>query len=234
MTDISLNATAIILDTETHDLNGLPIEIAYAPVDIVQGVLVLDKQQMFDQYYQVGQAINYGSMAVHHILESDLVGQPHYTDFKLPTETQYIIGHNIDYDIKAIEKCGVDIQNIRAICTLALSHFVWKNLDAYNVSALIYYVSKGSEKARTMLKNAHRADADILLTANILMHLQKELQVNTMQELYEVSEQARIPTTITFGKHKGTDLKDLPKDYVDWLLGQKDLDVYLRKALENL
>ena len=25
---------AIILDTETHTLNGLPIEIAYAPIEI--------------------------------------------------------------------------------------------------------------------------------------------------------------------------------------------------------
>lgn len=234
MTDITLNAQAIILDTETHDLHGLPIEIAYAPVDIVQGTLVLDKNQIFDQYYQVGEQISYGAMAVHHILESDLIGQPHYTEFKLPEETQYIIGHNIDYDIQTIAKCGVNIQPLKAICTLALARSVWKHLDAHNISALIYYVSKGSEKARTMLKNAHRADADILLTANILMHLQRELKVENMQQLYELSEQARIPTTIGFGKHKGTALKDLPSDYVDWLLGQKDLDVYLRKALESL
>lgn len=234
MNDISLNATTIILDTETHDLNGLPIEIAYAPVDIIEGVLVLDKSKIFDQYYQVGQAITYGSMAVHHILESDLLGQSHYTNFRLPTETEYIIGHNIDYDIKTIEKCGINVQNIKAICTLALARFVWKHLDAYNISALIYYVSKGSEKARSMLKNAHRADADILLTANILMHLQRELQVSNIQELYNISEQARIPTIISFGKHKGLNLKDLPKDYVDWLLGQSDLDIYLRKALEQL
>lgn len=229
-----LNATAIILDTETHDLNGLPIEIAYAPVDLVQGTLVLDKSKIFDQYYQVDEKITYGSMAVHHILESDLVNQPHYTSFKLPEETQYIIGHNIDYDIKTIARCGIDVSQIKSICTLALARTTWTQLDAYNMSALIYYVSKGSEKARQMLKNAHRADADILLTANVLMHLLKDLQVNTMQELYEVSEQARIPKTIHFGKHKGTPLTDLPKDYVDWLLGQQDLDSYLRKALESL
>ena len=30
---------AIILDTETHTLNGLPIEIAYAPIKIESGKL---------------------------------------------------------------------------------------------------------------------------------------------------------------------------------------------------
>lgn len=230
----SINARSIILDTETHDLNGLPIEIAYAPVDIVRGTLVLDKENIFDQYYQVGEKITYGSMAVHHILESDLINQPDYRSFKLPTETQYIIGHNIEYDMNAIARCGIDTQPLKSICTLALARQVWKNLDAYNMSALVYYVSKGSEKARQMLKNAHRADADIILTANVLMHLLKELQVNNMEELYQISEQALIPTTIHFGKHKGTALTDLPKDYVDWLLSKDDLDSRLRQALENL
>ena len=34
---------AIILDTETHNLNGLPIEIAYAPIQINDGKLSLDR-----------------------------------------------------------------------------------------------------------------------------------------------------------------------------------------------
>jgi exodeoxyribonuclease X len=34
-----------------------------------------------------------------------------------------------------------------------------------------------------------------------------------------------------FGKHKGLMLADLPSDYKQWLLGQGDIDSYLRKAL---
>ncbi|MFO1382174.1 MAG: DUF3820 family protein [Moraxella osloensis] len=34
-----------------------------------------------------------------------------------------------------------------------------------------------------------------------------------------------------FGKHKGVAIKDLPADYVDWLLKQADLDPYLHLAL---
>ncbi|EPJ3712969.1 3'-5' exonuclease, partial [Acinetobacter baumannii] len=86
---------AIILDTETHTLNGLPIEIAYAPIEINAGKLTLDKSKLFDQLYQVGTPISYAAMAVHHILESDLENQPHYKTFKLPDTTTYIIGHNI-------------------------------------------------------------------------------------------------------------------------------------------
>ena len=223
---------AIILDTETHTLNGLPIEIAYAPIEIENAKLSIDKSQLFDQLYQVGQPISYAAMAVHHILESDLVDQPQYTEFQLPPSTVYIIGHNVDYDIAAIARCGVDTTQLKPICTLALARRVWENADAHNISALIYQITKGSAKAREMLKGAHRADADIILTANILMHIIHHLNIQSIEQLYLASEEARIPKSITFGKHKGTAIAELPKDYIQWLLRQDDLDTYLRKALE--
>ncbi|NCI77278.1 DUF3820 family protein [Acinetobacter kanungonis] len=225
---------AIILDTETHTLNGQPIEIAYAPIDVQNGKLTLDKSKLFDQLYSVDEPISFAAMAVHHILESDLLNKPHYSSFTLPPDTQYIIGHNIDYDIRAIEKCGVNSSSIKAICTLALARRVWPDAEAHNISALIYMISKGSEKAREMIKKAHRADMDIILTANILMHIVHQLNINSMEELYAASEDARIPRSINFGKHRGTNISDLPADYIQWLLRQDDLDPYLRKALENV
>ena len=155
---------AIILDTETHTLNGQPIEIAYAPIQIQDGKISLDKSQIFDQLYQVDEPISFAAMAVHHILESDLIDQPHYSSFELPAET---------------------------------------------------------------------TDIDIILTANILMHEVHQLQIQSIEELYTASEEARIPQIINFGKHRGTAIADLPADYVQWLLRQEDLDPYLRKALEN-
>ena len=188
---------------------------------------------MFYQLYSIGdEKISYAAMAVHHILEADIVDQPNFGTFTLPTETVYIIGHNIDYDIRAIQTCGVDTQHIKAICTLALARLVWPDAEAHNISALIYMISKGSEKAREMLKGAHRADADIILTANILMHIVHKLNIQTIEALFEASEDARIPRSINFGKHRGTAIVDLPSDYVQWLMRQEDLDPYLRKALE--
>ena len=224
---------AIILDTETHTLNGQPIEIAYAPIEVENGKLTLDKSKLFDQLYSVDEPISFAAMAVHHILESDLIDRPHYSSFTLPTDTHYIIGHNVDYDIRAIEKCGVDTSSIKAICTLALARHVWPDAEAHNISALIYMISKGSEKAREMIKKAHRADMDIILTANILMHIVHQLNINSIEELYAASEDARIPRSINFGKHRGTNIADLPADYIQWLLRQDELDPYLRKALEN-
>ncbi|OCY53708.1 putative quorum-sensing-regulated virulence factor [Acinetobacter pittii] len=224
--------SAIILDTETHNLDGFPIEIAHVPVSFLEdGELVVDKEACFDEYFSCPEPINYGAMAVHHILESDIADKPSYETFRLPAGIQYIIGHNIDYDIRAIKLADKSV-NVKSICTLALSRMVWPD-TAHNLSALIYMLSKGSLKARESIRNAHNAKQDILLTAALLKQICKALGVKDMQSLYLFSEQARIPTKITFGKYKGTDLKDLPADYVVWLLKQDDLDPYLRKALKK-
>ncbi len=91
-------------------------------------------------------------------------------------------------------KCGVDTSKIKAICTLALATSVWPNAEAHNISALIYMITKGSEKAREMIKKAHRADMDIILTANILMHEVHQLTNSKHEELYtSPQEEARIP-----------------------------------------
>ena len=65
------------------------------------------------------------------------------------------------------------------------------------------------------------------------MHIIHRLNIQDIEQLYIASEAARIPKSISFGKHKGTAIQDLPADYVQWLLRQDDLDPYLRKALET-
>lgn len=223
--------SAIILDTETHDMNGYPIEIAHVPVSFEKGTLFVEKEYAFDEYFSCPEPISYGAMAVHHILESDIAGKPSYETFRLPEGIEYIIGHNVDYDIQAIKLADKSI-NAKAICTLALSRMVWPD-DAHNLSAMIYKLTNGSIKARESIRNAHNAKQDVLLTAVLLKQICKVLGVKDLKSLFLFSEQARIPTHLTFGKHKGIAIKDIPADYVVWLLKQDDLDPYLRKALKG-
>ena len=223
---------ALILDTETHDMNGYPIEIAHVPCDFNKlGVLQIVDDLLFDKFYSCPEPISFGAMAVHHIIESDLIGKPSYNTFRLPQGVTYLIGHNIDYDIKAVQKCDNSIQ-VKGICTLALSRMVWPDVPAHNLSALYYMIAGGTDQTRKELRNAHNAAADIMFTARILKELIKLTGIKDMQSLYLLSEKARIPTTITFGKWKGTPIKDVPADYKAWLLKQSDVDPYLRKALE--
>ena len=224
--------STLILDTETHDLNGYPIEIAYAPCSFEQGVLVINQGGVFDEYFSCSEPIALGALATHHILEIDIAEKPSFDTFKMPQDVQYLIGHNIDYDIKAVQKCQPDF-TVKGICTLALCRMVWPELP-HTLSAMYYHVMDDLELARKHLRHAHNAKADIYFTGVILKTLVEQLGIKDMNSLYIMSETARIPKYITFGKHKGTAIKDLDSGYVSWLLKQPDLDPYLRKALVTL
>ena len=95
------------------------------------------------------------------------------------------------------------------------------------------------EDARALLRNAHAALDDVLNCRSLLLKILEELSarhgapVSSFEQLWEISEEARIPTVIRFGKHAGSKIADIPADYKRWLLGQADVDPYLVKALKK-
>lgn len=226
-----MNTKSIIMDTETNTLHGLPVQIAYLPCSFEQGGFALNVNAVFDQLFSVDQPICYGAMAVHHIVEADLIGKPSYKTFQMPGDTVYVIGHNVQYDLNVLKHCGIDVSKYKPICTLALARNLFPAAPAHTISALSYMLSADQVETRELLKEAHSAKADILLTADILKHLIYALGACSMEELYLASEAALIPTHLNFGKHRGTAISDVPASYVSWLLGQDELDPYLRKAL---
>ena len=226
--------SALILDTETNSLNGYPIEIAYVPCSFEQGALVIDQKQAFDEYFSCPAPIELGAMAVHHILESDISDKPSYETFRLPEKTSFLIGHNIAYDIQAIQLCDKSI-NVKPICTLALARMIWPELDTRNLTAMYYHcMAHDLEKARKHLRNAHNARWDIFFTGEVLRAIVAKLAIKDMNSLFLMSEQSYTFQKIRFGKHKGTPIKDLPQDYRDWLWNQSDIDPSVKKALTIL
>jgi hypothetical protein len=69
------------------------------------------------------------------------------------------------------------------------------------------------DRARELLKNAHSAMADVhnclIILQHILLRMQPE-ESATWEAIWCRSELARIPTVMTFGKHKGMPIKDVP------------------------
>lgn len=123
---------------------------------------------------------------------------------------------------------------VKRICMLALSRMVWPGLDSHKQSAIMYHVARS--QARELLRAAHSAEADVMNCMRILYRVLNILEPEekaSWEALWQLSEIARIPTVMTFGKHKGMPIKDLPTDYKRWLLGQTELDPYLIKALRR-
>lgn len=217
--------TAIIFDTEaTGIVDPVIIEAAWIAVDSLSPFSL---GETFHQRYQPGKPISLGALATHHIMDEELVGCPPAASFRLPTDLQYLIGHNIDFDWQAIGQ-----PEVRRICTLALARRVWPEVDSHSQSALLYFLER--DTARERLRHAHSAEADVRICGTILDHLCQHMKLQSMQALWEASEHARLPTHMSFGKHKGLPLSEVPKDYVRWLLDQPNVDPYLRQAFAAL
>jgi exodeoxyribonuclease X len=220
--------TAVLLDTEATGLeNPELIEAAWLKIPNPND---LTPTERFLQRYNPGKPIALGALATHHIMDEDLVGCPPSSDFRLPAGVEYMVGYNIDYDWKVIGQ-----PETKRICVLALCRYLFPGLDSYSQSAMLYHLNRA--KARELLKEAHSAEADVMNCMRILWRVMQVLEPHekeSWEALWRTSELARIPTVMTFGKHKGAVIKDIPGDYKQWLLKQPDIDQYLEKALRGV
>ena len=214
---------AIIFDVEATDKNDAVI-IEAASLDVTS-LKPFEVGNPWVQRYNPGKPISLGALSTHHIMDEELVNCPASSSFRLPAGTKYLIGHNIDFDWVAIGS-----PEVKRICTLALARSLWPELDSHTQSALLYYFERAT--AREQLRNAHSALADVWICSKIVAQIIDRLQPISLDALWEMSEKARIPTTMPYGKHKGELISQMPTDYKQWLLRQDNVSGYLRKALE--
>lgn len=216
---------AVILDTETTGKNNpLPVEIGYLTIPSPGA----GHTYSFIERFNPGKPIELGAMAVHLILDSDIAACRPHTAFVMPN-VPYMIGHNVDYDWNVLGR-----PLVRRICTLALARFVWPSYDSHTQTALL--LSFNPALARDWLKanQAHSALVDVRICERILNgmlplliqagHLPEE---PTWEDVWTLSERLRIPEVITFGKHKGKTLDQLPADYIAWYQTADNQDPYL-------
>jgi exodeoxyribonuclease X len=208
----------LAIDTETHALKDpQAVEVAWLELDAPA-----DKRQRFASLYKPSAPITFGAMAAHHITDDDVAGAPPSGSFALPDGVQYIVGHNVDFDWSVIGK-----PDVRRICTLALARHLWADLDSHSLGAVMW--ARFGARCREL--RWHRAEDDVSHVAALLPLIREDAGVSTWGELWQLSEVARVPTVMPFGKHEGDKIADVPIDYAQWLLKKPDVDEYLRTAL---
>ena len=232
--------TATIFDTECTGLEA-PEVIQLAAMD-ASGAWSVDSDVILT-HFRPTKPITLGALAVHHILEEDLVDYPVWPGKWFPP-TQYVVGHNVDFDWKAIGSPP----EVKRICTLAMARTLYPDLDAHNLVAVAYHAGPrygwSRHAVRELARNAHDAVADVRLTAMILHCMLHDLavidhgadHVRRWDELWEFSERARVPLKFTFGKYRGELISEIRREdprYINWCLGVPDFanDPYLYKAL---
>lgn len=233
--------TAYILDTETTGLVEPHLtEVAYCIVDVADDGNVILKQDPRSKRYNPLKPISLGAMATTHICQEDIENEPPHTDFRLPASVEYVIGHNIDFDMQVLANAGVT-HKPKLICTKAIATYLLPELDSHKLTALLYYFRK--ETARDQARNAHAAEVDIYFTRLVLQSLidvaiDHGNPITSLEDLHSFSEIARVPKVLSFGKHKGQKISDLAntmdgRSYLSWLATRDDVDPYLLKSIKQ-
>lgn len=171
--------TAIILDTETTDLGGIMIELAWKNINT---------HETFEQRYNPKCRISKGASAVHQIFDKDVFDKPCHTTVSIPSDVRFIFGHNINFDLRVLRRSGIDTSRFKAICTLKLARKAFPNFKSYSLSQLMFALFD-LDVAERLTANAHQAMADIQMTELLLEQIVKKLDIPMNAELiYAVQE----------------------------------------------
>lgn len=223
-----MQPSAVILDTETTTNKDTPerplevIELAYRPLEAEGRAAVW-------RFKPTRQAA-WGALAVHHILPEELENCAPSADAPdyIP-QADFWIGHNIDFDWKALGSP----RGVRRICTLALARSLWPEMDSHTLSACYYFVKGAKPETRAALRNAHSAEADLGFCLEILQPMMQLLKTRDLQQLWEYSEEARIPKKMSFGKFAGEPISAVDRGYASWYNRQADPDPYVILAFRR-
>lgn len=216
---------AILCDTETTGTRE-PIQvIEFAWREVTNDLRVTDKA--YCRLFSHTQPIEWGALATHNILPQELAGLSPFTEEHIPPAS-YFIGHNIDYDWKAVGQ-----PEVRRICTLALARALWPDMDSHKLGALLYKVCGVNEDTRDRLRQSYSAAGDVGNLALILPVLANAFGATTLDGLWRASEDARIPKIMTFGKYKDQPIGDVDRGWYNWYRRQSDTDPYLLEAFKR-
>lgn len=216
-----VNRTALFIDTETTDKdNPEVIQLAW---------LSHDRKSKYMNLYKPTNPITFGAMAVHHILPEDVAeSKPSAAAPQDVPEVEFWIGHNVDFDWKALGQPPV-----RRICTLALCRSLFPEAKSHTLSAMAYFLLGATPTTREMLELAHDAGGDVRILVAIYDEIVGVLKTDHLPDVWELSEEARIPKVWTFGKFKDQPISAADRGYANWYRKTPDPDPYVLEALKR-
>lgn len=215
----------IYLDTETHSLEDpILIQLAYKRAH----------QAAVTHYFSTGGTkIDLKAMAVHHITEEMIAGLPSFESSpsknQLANELQssVLVAHNAAFDVDALRRRGVTVPH--TICTLRMARYVYPALEQHKLQYLRYWMNAKPEGQDI---RPHDAEGDILVLEAVFERLWSDFSLENpglsdaelIAKMEDISSRPSVLYLCTFGKHKGQFWKDVPSDYLKWILEKSDFD----------
>lgn len=222
----------IFYDTETTGIRPEKENIielaAYDPV----------LNRSFEKLINPGKPIPAEATAIHHISNEMVADAP---SFKVVAEEfnsfcegdVVLIAHNNDaFDVHFLKH-----EYGRANMTMP----AWKFLDSlkwarrYRPDLPRHTLQFLREIYKIEANNAHRALDDVIVLHQVFTYMTDDLSI---EQIYQLLNRPREIHHMPFGKHQGMPLKNLPKDYLQWMAGsgafEKPENQELKMSLEKL
>ena len=220
------------------------------------GAMILDqkgKVEAFNEFCSTDIDIKIEAMEVHNITPDMLIGKPKATETtfykrleELNTNENYIIAHNITFDMGMIKKEGF-VNQFKQIDTLRCAKHLFSDLPYHRLQYLRYaldlYKIEAAEAAKHNITiKAHDAIGDVLVMKLFLSKLVTKCReiypdYNPMEKLVELTSTLVFIKTFKFGKHKGKEVEQVAKEdsgYLNWMRSNMDLDEDLKYTLDKV
>lgn len=209
---------AIFYDTETTGLrakNDRVIELAaYDPE--------LDKT--FETFIHPGGPIPPEVTAIHGITDQMVKDAPSFADvaldfMKFCEGDVVLIAHNNDtFDVHFLraeyERSGFQMPEWKFLDSLKWARRYRPDLPSHKLQTLreLYGIAEN---------RAHRALEDVKVLTKVFFSMIGDL---TISQVYSLLNKPRALQHMPFGKYQGKPLKELPRDYLQWLAGSGAFD----------
>jgi exodeoxyribonuclease X len=229
----------VVIDTETSGFpeeGGRLVEVAARTrhPDIFDFAALCDP----------GHPIPPQAMAVHHITDQDVAGEPApevivgrmMEDMSVGLDEEVVwVAHNAAFDRQFLPGLPGEW-----ICTWRCAMHIWPDAPSHSNQVLRYWLGVDGDPGFELPEGLapHRALYDIIVTEAILRRMLSEVvhkrlggDADSRARLVELIRLSTAPvmlTTMRFGKHRGQKFVDLPSDYLSWMLRQSDMDSDVR------
>ena len=220
------------------------------------GAMIVDqkgKVEAFDELCSTDVAIKLEAMEVHNITPELLVGKPKAveTNFykkleELNSNENYLIAHNISFDMGMIKKEGF-VNQYQLIDTLRCPKHLFPELAYHRLQYIryaleLYKVEEIEATKHNIVIKAHDAIGDVLVMKLFLTKLVAKCReiypdYNPIEKLAELTKTPVFIQTFKFGKYKGKDVEQVAREdagYLNWMKGNMELDEDLRYTLDKV
>jgi exodeoxyribonuclease X len=156
--------------------------------------------------------------AIHHITDDEVRDAPPIEEAILPFfdhDFEFVIAHNANFDKKYL-----DFGTCRWLCTWKLAMRSIPNAPSYSNQALRYHLGLAAPVFAEK-EFAHRALYDSEVTMNLFHYIRGlATHEDPWDAMHKVSENPILLSKVTFGKHFGQLWKDVPREYLNFILNK--------------